>query len=149
MIDVQDGQVAAFEGLVIGGELVPAGDGLEADVHDPTNGSVLTRVAEAGGEDVERAVRAAQAAFDPQGPWRRMSSRERGQLLRRIADGLREKAAHSAQLKPRNAGKPIGAARGEVGAAANCFEYYGGAVDKVAGQTLPVAARGHAVPFPG
>ena len=147
MIDVQDGQVAAFEGLVIGGELVPAADGLQADVHDPANGSVLTRVAEAGGEDVERAVRAAQAAFDPQGPWRRMSSRERGQLLRRIADGLREKADHFAQLESRNAGKPIGAARGEVGAAANCFEYYGGAVDKVAGQTLPVAARGHAFTF--
>src|ERR1044072_4414218 len=127
MIDVQDGQVAAFEGLVIGGELVPAGDGLEADVHDPTNGSVLTRAAEAGGEEVERAVRAAQAAFDPQGPWRRMSSRERGQLLRRIADGLREKGDHFAPSESRNAGKPIGAARGEGGAAANCFEYYGGA----------------------
>jgi betaine-aldehyde dehydrogenase len=76
-----------------------------------------------------------------------MSSRERGQLLRRIADGLREKADHFAQLESRNAGKPIGAARGEVGAAANCFEYYGGAVDKVAGQTLPVAARGHAFTF--
>ncbi len=142
-----DAEVAAFEALLVDGARVPAADGLEAPVHDPANGNVLARVAQAGEEDVDRAVRAAHAAFDPRGDWRRMSSRERGQLLRRIADGLREKCERFAALESRNAGKPIAAARGEIGAAANVFEYYAGAVDKVVGQTLPVAARGHAFTF--
>jgi len=142
-----DAERADFEGLLVGGERGPAADGLQAAVNDPANGTVLARVAEAGDEDVDRAVRAAHAAFDPRGPWRRTSSRERGRLLRKIADGLREKGEHIAHLESRNAGKPIAAARGEVAAAANCFEYYAGAVDKVAGQTLPVAAKGHAFTF--
>ncbi|HXT50924.1 MAG TPA: aldehyde dehydrogenase family protein [Thermoanaerobaculia bacterium] len=142
-----DTDVAAFEGLLVDGIRVPAADGRQAEVHDPANGTVLTQVAEAGEEDVDRAVRAARAAFDPRGTWRRASSRERGQLLRKIADGLRDRVEHFAHLESRNAGKPIAAARGEVAAAANCFEYYAGAVDKVVGQTLPVAARGHAFTF--
>jgi acyl-CoA reductase-like NAD-dependent aldehyde dehydrogenase len=140
-------EVAGFEGLLVDGARAPAADGLQAPVHDPSNGAVLAQVAQAGTEDVDRAVRAAHAAFDPCGPWRRLTSRERGQLLRRIADGLREKSEHFATLESRNAGKPIAAARAEVAAAANCFEYYAGAVDKVAGATLPVAARGHAFTF--
>jgi betaine-aldehyde dehydrogenase len=142
-----DAATAAFEGLLIDGERMAAADGRRVAVHDPANGAVLTHVAAADAEDADRAVRAAHAAFDPRGAWRRLSSRERGRLLRRIADGLREKGEHFAQLESRNAGKPIAAARGEVQAAANCFEYYAGAVDKVAGQTLPVAARGHAFTF--
>ena len=133
--------------LLIGALRRVAADEREGQVLDPANGAVLARVAEAGVEDVDRAVRAAHAAFDPRGPWRRTSSRERGRLLRKIADGLREKGEHIAHLESRNAGKPIAAARGEVAAAANCFEYYAGAVDKVAGQTLPVAAKGHAFTF--
>ena len=142
-----DAERADFEGLLVDGERGPAADGLQAALHDPANATVLARVAEAGEEDVDRAVRAAHAAFDPRGPWLRMGSRERGRLLRKIADGLRENGEHIAHLESRNAGKPIAAARGEVAAAANCFEYYAGAVDKVAGQTLPVAAKGHAFTF--
>jgi betaine-aldehyde dehydrogenase len=144
---VLDAEVAAFAGLLVEGRRVPAADGRQAPVAAPANGAVLAQVAQAGEEDVERAVRAAHAAFDPRGDWRLMSSRERGQLLRRVADGLRENGERFAALESRNAGKPIAAARGEVAAAANCFEYYAGAVDKVAGQTLPVAARGHSFTF--
>jgi betaine-aldehyde dehydrogenase len=125
---------------------VPAADGAEGAVHDPATGTVLARAAHAGPEDVDCAVRSAQAAFESRA-WRGMSSRARGQLLRRIAGAVREQGERLAALESRNAGKPIAAARGEVGAAANCFEYYAGAVDKVAGQTLPVAARGTALTF--
>ena len=137
---------ARFEGLLLAGGRSPAADGREAPVHDPATGAVLARVAQAGREDVDRAVSAAHAAFAG-GPWPRMSARERGRLLRRIADGLRERADELALLESRNAGKPISAARGEVGAAATCFEYYSGAVDKLGGQTLPVAARGTGLTF--
>ncbi len=137
---------AAFEGLLLAGERVPAADGAEAAVHDPATGAVLARVAQAGTEDVDRAVRAAHAAFAG-GPWRAMNSRARGRLLQRIADRMREDGERLAGVESRNAGKPIKAARGEIGAAANCFEYYAGAVGKFGGQTLPVAARGTAMTF--
>lgn len=137
---------APFTGLLLAGGRRPAADGREAPVHDPATGAVLARVAQAGEEDVERAVRAAHAAFAG-GPWRALSSRERGRLLRRIADGLRERGDELALLESANAGKPIAAARGEVAAAADCFEYYAGAVDKIGGQTLPVAAHGTGLTF--
>jgi betaine-aldehyde dehydrogenase len=138
---------AAFAGALVDGARVAAADGREAVVEDPAHGAALTRVAESGDEDVDRAVRAAHAGFAPRGCWRRLTSRERGRVLRRIADGLRDGRERFAALESKNAGKPIGAARGEVGAAADCFEYYAGAVDKVAGQTLPVAARGTGLTF--
>ena len=137
----------ASQGLLIDGVRVPGADGRRAAVRDPASRAVLAWVAEAGAEDVDRAVRAAEAAFGPGSPWRQLSSRERGRLLQRIADGLREHGERFASLESRNAGKPIAAARGEVAAAASCFEYYAGAVNKVAGQTLPVAARGHCFTF--
>jgi acyl-CoA reductase-like NAD-dependent aldehyde dehydrogenase len=135
-----------FEGLLLAEGRAPAADGTSTDVVDPATGEVIARAAQAGAEDVDRAVRAAHAAFST-GPWRRMSPRERGRVLRRIADGLRHDIDRFAWLESRNAGKPLGAARGEVEAAANCFEFYAGAVDKVAGHTLPVAARGHGFTF--
>jgi len=137
----------AFAGAIVDGARVAAADGRTAVVEDPATGAALAHVAESGAEDVDRAVRAAHAAFAPRGSWRRLTSRERGRVLRRIADGLRDGRERFAALESKNAGKPIGAARAEVGAAADCFEYYAGAVDKVAGQTLPVAARGTGLTF--
>jgi acyl-CoA reductase-like NAD-dependent aldehyde dehydrogenase len=137
---------APFEGLLLADGRAAAADGQEAPVHDPATGALLARVAQAGREDVDRAVRAAHAAFAG-GPWRALSSRERGRLLRRIADGLRERGDELARLESENAGKPIAAARGEVAGAADCFDYYAGAVDKLGGQTLPVTARGTGLTF--
>jgi betaine-aldehyde dehydrogenase len=137
---------AEFAGLLLDGARVPAADGSEAPVFDPATGAVLSRVAQAGAEDVDRAVRSAHAAFASRS-WRALPSRERGRLLGRIADALREDLERLATLESRNAGKPITAARTEVAAAADCFEYYAGAVDKFGGQTLPVAARGTGLTF--
>ncbi|HVS02871.1 MAG TPA: aldehyde dehydrogenase family protein, partial [Thermoanaerobaculia bacterium] len=137
---------APFAGLLLAGERRAAADGREAPVHDPATGAVLARVAQAGREDVDRAVGTAHAAF-ADGPWRAMRSRQRGRLLQRIADGMRERCEELARLESRNAGKPIAAARAEVAAAADCFQYYAGAVDKFGGQTLPLAARGTGLTF--
>jgi betaine-aldehyde dehydrogenase len=133
------------EGLLLAAGRTAVGAGAEAPATDPATGATLARVAQAGPEDVDAAVRAAHAAFE--GPWRRLSPRERGRLLRRLADAIRDDLERLAHRESRNAGKPLAAARGEVEAAADCFEYYAGAVDKVAGQTLPVAARGTALTF--
>src|SRR4051794_38741674 len=114
-------------------------------IRDPANGHLLESVAEAGEGEVDAAVRAADVAF--RGPWRTISSRDRAQLLQRIADRVRTDCEGLARLESRNAGKPIGSARGEIGAVASCFEYYAGAVNKVTGQTVPVAARGTGLTF--
>jgi betaine-aldehyde dehydrogenase len=138
---------APFHGLAIGGDRPAAGDGAVHAVLDPQDNSGLASVASATADDVDRAVRTAHEAFARGGPWRRISPRDRGLLLRRIADGLRERLDEIALVESRNGGKPIGSARWEVGAAATCFDYYAGAVDKVHGETLPVAKDGTGFTF--
>ncbi len=135
-----------FEGLAIAGKRIASADGKDAPVYNPATGEVIARVAQASAEDVDRAVKTAHASFTT-GAWKAMPTRERGQLLQRIANLVREKAELLAQIESRNAGKPISAARGEIGAVANTFEYYAGAVNKIHGQTIPVNARGTALTF--
>jgi betaine-aldehyde dehydrogenase len=136
-----------FAGLAIGPDRPAAGDGGTTTVLDPQDNSPIARVAAATAADVNRAVEVAHAAFARGGAWRRMSARDRGQLLRRIADGLRARLDEIAALESRNGGKPLGSAKWEVGAAATCFEYYAGAVDKFHGETLPVAKDGTGLTF--
>ncbi len=135
----------AFAGLAIGGERRPASDGKTAPAFDPSTGAVIAQVAQATADDVDAAVAIAHTAFA--GEWRRISSRDRGQILQRVANRLRERLEEIATVESQNAGKPMGGARWEIGAAANCFEYYAGAVNKVYGQTVPVAARGTGLTF--
>lgn len=135
-----------FEGLAIEGRRVESGDGRTAPVYDPATGEVIAHVAQANVADVDRAVTAAHTRFTD-GPWKRMRSRERGQLLQRIANLIREKSEMLAQIESRNGGKPITAARGEIGAVANTFEYYAGAVNKIHGQTIPANANGTSLTF--
>ncbi len=135
-----------FEGLAIGSQRIPSADGKEAPAYDPATGEFIARVAQAGPEDVDRAVRLAHQRFT-EGPWKTMNTRQRGQLLQRIANLIRDNLERLARLESRNAGKPISAARGEISAVANTFEYYAGAVNKIHGQTIPVAARGTSLTF--
>jgi betaine-aldehyde dehydrogenase len=141
------GSAPATLGLAIGGDRPAAAGGGTFAVLDPQDNSTVARVAESGAEDVARAVGAADAAFARGSGWRRMSSRDRGQLLQRIADGLRSRLDEIARLESANAGKPLAGAKWEVGAAANCFEYYAGAVNKFHGQTIPVAKDGTGMTF--
>lgn len=132
------------EGLLIDGQRCVS-DGAETTaVHNPATGAVLAEVAAATPGDVDRAVRAAAESF---GSWRRVSPRERRDILRRIADLVRRDQEQLAQLESRNAGKPIAAARGEIGSVATTFDYYAGAVDKVHGQTIPSHAEGTLLTF--
>jgi len=121
----------------IGGEWVPARAGKTRDVVNPANAQVIARVPEAGADDVRAAVAAARAAFDG-GPWSQLTHRDRGQLLFRIAEGVRRRAALLAETDSRNMGKPIVEAEFDVADAAHCFEYYGGLATKIHGDTLNV-----------
>ena len=89
------------------------------------------------GADVSRAVAAARRAFDD-GPWPRMTARDRGTLLFRVAEAIRARATELAEMDTRNMGKPIVEAEFDVADAAHCFEYYAGLAGKIQGETLPV-----------
>lgn len=135
-----------FEGLAIGGQRVTGSDGRTAPTVNPATGEIIAQVAQANAADVDLAVKTAHARF-AEGRWKQMRSRERGQILQRIANLIRERVEFLAQIESRNGGKPISAARGEIGAVANTFEYYAGAVNKIHGQTIPVNANGTALTF--
>jgi acyl-CoA reductase-like NAD-dependent aldehyde dehydrogenase len=116
-----------FEGgpgqLFIGGQWLEAADGARTDVFDPSTGQVVTTVAEASAADVDAAVRAAREAFD-NGPWARMSGRERGRVLHRVSELIRENADELAALESLDVGKPISLCGAvDVLTAADEYEY--------------------------
>ena len=123
--------------LLINNEWRPSASGKTMEVVNPATEEVIAEVPAATGEDVDAAVTAARAALD--GPWGRLSARERGRLVRRLADRLLERADEVARLETLHNGKPITESRQiEIPAAAECFEYYAGWADKVMGETIPV-----------
>ena len=128
--------------MVIGGDSVDAADGRTFDIVDPATGRVIATAPEGGREDVDRAVAAAQAAFVDRSGWATWAASRRGRTLARFATLLHDHAEELASLESRNVGKPIGGARGEVTGAANVFEYYAGAANKIFGQTIPVTKPG-------
>src|SRR6266705_2819811 len=130
-----------IEHFVLGGERVPAADGKTFAVIEPASGSPFVEVAEAGPEDVDRAVQAAYRAFK-QGSWPRLSATERGRILLQAASLVRQRAEAIAALEARNAGKPIRDARGEIALVAAVLEYWGGAANKIFGETIPVQDAG-------
>jgi len=127
----------AEDRLFIGGEWVDAAAGGRIDTQFPATGDVITAVAEAGAEDVDRAVAAARAAFrDPK--WRRMDAADRGALLWRMADIMERRADHLARLEVLDNGKPIREAQIDVRQAIDALRYYAGWTTKLQGDTLPV-----------
>jgi acyl-CoA reductase-like NAD-dependent aldehyde dehydrogenase len=127
--------------LVLGGERVAAADGAIEQVIEPSTAAAMAEVAKAGAEDAARAVDIAATAFD-EGAWPRLSARERGRVLTTASFLIRERQEQLAELEARNGGKPISAARGEIDIAANVFEYWGGAANKITGETIPIVPPG-------
>ncbi|WP_031485576.1 aldehyde dehydrogenase family protein [Streptomyces bicolor] len=110
--------------LFIGGQWREAADGARTEVVDPSRGAVVTTVADAGAADVDAAVRAARDAFDDSA-WSGLSGRERGRVLHRVAELIRENADTIAELESRDVGKPITLAHAvDVTNAANDYEHF-------------------------
>jgi betaine-aldehyde dehydrogenase len=126
--------------MIIGGEQVDAADGQTFDVMNPATGEVLATAPLGGAEDVNRAVKAAQAAFE--GPWSTWSASKRGRTLQKFSNLVKQNLEELAQLESRNVGKPISGARGEALAVSLVFEYYAGAANKLFGETIPVSRPG-------
>jgi aldehyde dehydrogenase (NAD+) len=123
--------------LLINNEWRPSSSGKTMEVVNPATEEVIAAVAAADTADVDAAASAARAALD--GPWGKMSARERGRLVSRLAARLMEKADEVARLETLHNGKPISESRQiEIPAAAECFEYFAGWADKVMGETIPV-----------
>ncbi|MBU5210107.1 aldehyde dehydrogenase family protein [Heyndrickxia oleronia] len=125
--------------LYINGEFVESVSGKTFDTPNPATGEVLATVYEAGAEDIDRAVKAARAAFD-QGKWSKMSAAARGRLMYKLADLMEENKEALAQLETLDNGKPINETmNADVPLAIEHMRYYAGWTNKITGQTIPVS----------
>lgn len=124
----------------IGGKWMPGASGKMFPVYDPSTEEVIAHVAEAGAAGVHAAVAAARAAFDS-GPWAQTTAQDRGRILFKLAEKIRQNNAMLAEIECRNTGKPIVEAEYDIADVATCFEYYGGLATKVAGNVNPVPAN--------
>ncbi|MCH2201241.1 MAG: aldehyde dehydrogenase family protein [Fuerstiella sp.] len=126
------------KGILIGDEWSPAVSGKTFQTINPATEEVICEVAEGDKADVDRAARAARAAFES-GPWSKMDARDRGQLLLKLADLMEENLDELAALETLDNGKPIGDARAaDLPLAIDCLRYYAGWADKITGDTIPV-----------
>jgi acyl-CoA reductase-like NAD-dependent aldehyde dehydrogenase len=125
------------EQLILNGERTQASDGQTFDVYDPSSGDVLATVAKATKADVDRAVSAARDALESK-DWGGMLPAERGRIMIRIAQALRDRQEELATLESRDNGKPLRQARTDVQVAARYFEFFAGVADKIMGNTIPL-----------
>src|SRR5207244_3630208 len=123
--------------LYINGQFVEPHSSSTIDVIDPATTEAIARVPDADAVDVDRAAKAARAAFD-EGPWREATAQDRGRVLLKLAELVRGRADELAELESRNTGKPIAESEFDVADVATCFEYYGGLATKIHGDVIPV-----------
>jgi len=124
----------------VNGQWVGSSSGEAFPVYDPSTEEVIAQVASANATDIDRAVKAARAAFDS-GPWPQTSAAERGRILYKLAEKIRQNSAQLAEIECRNTGKPIVEAEFDIADVATCFEYYAGLANKVLGHVNPVPAN--------
>lgn len=128
--------LSARHALVIGGRWTQATDGREREVIDPCSGEEIAYVAEGGVADVDRAVRAARAAFDA-GPWPRLRPKERERLLLRLADLLEANGRELAEIESLNTGRALTNTQAfDVDLSVDYLRYMAGWATKIHGDTL-------------
>ncbi len=125
----------AFQQL-IGGKTADSVDGERINVTSPSDGRAFASIPASSAVDVDIAVRAARAAFDT-GPWGRMPAFERGRILTRLFQLVEQAGEELAALESRDTGKPVRQGIADVAATCRYYEYYGGAADKIHGDTIP------------
>jgi aldehyde dehydrogenase (NAD+) len=121
--------------VFIGGQWRAPASGTYIDLFNPSTGEGIGQIARANTHDVDAAVAAAQAALT--GAWGLMSAMERGRVLSRIGEAVLKHADTLAELEALDVGKPLGQARNDVQALARYMEFYGGAADKIHGDSIP------------
>jgi len=131
--------IGAPRQLFINGQWADAASGKTFATPNPATGETLAHIAEGDAEDIDRAVRAASAAFE-EGPWGRMTASERGRIIWRIGDLILEHTDELAQLESLDNGKPFGVAQAaDVPLAADLFHYMAGWATKIEGNTISIS----------
>jgi aldehyde dehydrogenase (NAD+) len=142
--------IAPSYGLFIDGEFTDAADGKVFKTVSPSSEEVLSEVARAGAEDVDRAVKAARKAF---GKWSALPGRERAKYLFRIARIIQERSRELAVLETLDNGKPIKETRdADLPLVAAHFFYYAGWADKLdhagyGADPRPLGVAGQVIPW--
>jgi len=120
--------------LINGVWVAPLG-GATLPLLNPSTGQALAQIARGQAADIDAAVGAARAALD--GEWGHLSAAERGRMLARLGQLVAEKVDELAAIEAADVGKPLKQARADALALARYMEFYGGAADKVMGETIP------------
>jgi len=123
--------------LLINGQWRANSSGETLPLINPSDGSALAQIARGNAADIDAAVVAAQAALD--GEWGVLTAAERGRLLLKMSAITLEQADELARLEALDVGKPLKQGRADAVALARYLEFYGGAADKVHGETIPFA----------
>ena len=127
--------------LLVNGKWTDAASGKTFPTYNPATGEVLAHVAEGDREDIDRAVRAARAAFDS-GPWSKLTPAERAKLIWKLAELVDKHNEEFAQLESLDNGKPASVARvADVPLTSELFRYMAGWATKIEGNTIPIGRK--------
>ncbi len=121
--------------ILIDGNWVDAAGGDIILDFGPSDGKEIARLARGGREDIDRAVKAARRAFE--GVWGATAAVDRGRMLSRLSGLISDHFEELAAIEAADTGKPMKQARADIAACARYFEFYGGAADKIHGDTIP------------
>jgi len=122
--------------MYINGEWVESSSGKKIETLNPETNKVWATVPEASEADVDKAVKAAQKAFD--GSWSKLHPRERAKFLRNIAEQLRSNAEHLGKIETIDTGKLFKEIKTQATYIAEYYDYYAGLADKVEGTVVPI-----------
>ena len=122
--------------MFIDGEWVASSSNKKIETFNPENNEVWATVPEANEEDVDKAVKAAQTAFE--NTWGNLHPTERGKYLRAIADQLRQNAEHLGRIETIDTGKLYRETKTQANYIAEYYDYFAGLADKVEGTVVPI-----------
>jgi aldehyde dehydrogenase (NAD+) len=120
---------------LIGGAWVAPTSEQTLALENPSDGKEIARIARGGAADIDAAVAAARTAL--QGDWGRVPAAGRGRVLARLGRMVADNADRLARIEAADVGKPLSQAKADALALARYCEFYGGAADKVMGETIP------------
>ena len=121
---------------LINGVWTEASDAGMINVVCPSDGLVIARIRDSDETEIDLAVDSARNAVE-NGSWSRTTATDRGRMLSRLSLLIEQNATELACIEARDTGKPLKQAKNDIAATTRYFEYYGGAADKVHGETIP------------
>jgi aldehyde dehydrogenase (NAD+) len=119
----------------IDGRWVDPQSGRRLPIEDPSRGVEIGEIARGESADIDAAVEAAERALV--GDWGKLTATERGRLMAKLAELIKERVDELAHIEALDVGKPLKQGRADALAMARYMEFYGGAADKVMGETIP------------